>query len=458
MDEILFKILAFIVAVGLLVAVHEFGHFWVARKLGIKVLRFSIGFGRPLWRRQASPDAPEYVIAAIPLGGYVKMLDENEGPVAPEEAKRAFNRQPLWVRSAVVVAGPLFNFLFAIVAFWGVFVLGNTGIRPLVGDVQPNTPAQRAGLQTGDEILSVNGEVTPTWGDALEKIATESVGSAELRIKVRDADGVEQLHVMPSSDVGDLAETKDLMGHLGFDREHLPIPPILGEIKADEPAGTAGLRPGDQVVSADGKPITDWVSWVMYVRERPGKLIDLVIQRDGVEQKVELTPAPMAQDDGSVIGRIGAGVQAYELTDADRARFHVDYRLGLGEALPAAVAETAKYSALTLKVMWRIVTGQASIHNLSGPITIADAAGKTASIGFVYFLKFLAIVSISLGVLNLLPVPVLDGGHLLYFAIEGIKGSPLSESAMLQGQKIGLLLLLGLMSLAFYVDILRIMD
>ncbi len=458
MDDILFKILAFIVAVGVLVAIHEFGHFWVARKLGVKVLRFSIGFGRPLWRRQTSPDAPEYVIAAIPLGGYVKMLDENEGPVAPEEAKRAFNRQSLWVRSAVVVAGPLFNFLFAIVAFWGVMALGDTGLRPWIGAVEPNSPAQRAGLQVGDEIVSVNGEATPIWSSAIEKIATESVGAPELKIRVRDAAGNEQVRVMPSSDVGDLSQTKNLMAHLGLDREPYPVPAVFGEIIEGEVADQAGVRTGDRIVTVDGKPIEYWGKWVDYVQQRPGQAIDLVVDRDGASVSFELTPAPFAQKDGAVVGRIGARNERYQMTEAEEAHFHAEYRLGIGEAFPAAVAETGRYSLLTLKVMWRIVTGQASIHNLSGPITIADAAGKTASIGFVYFLKFLAIVSISLGVLNLLPVPVLDGGHLLYFAIEGIKGSPLSESAMLQGQKIGLLLLLGLMSLAFYVDILRIMD
>lgn len=454
MDDFLIKVLAFIVAVGLLVAVHEFGHFWVARRLGVRVLRFSIGFGRTLWRRQVAPDQPEYVIAAIPLGGYVKMLDEHEGPVPPAERHRAFNRQSLWVRSAVVVAGPLFNFLFAIVAFWGVLTLGETGLRPLIGDVAPGSAADRAALRSGDEIVAINGERTPTWSLALQELATASVADPELRISVRDASGQEQLRVMSSGEVGDLAERRDLLKHLGLEPERPEVPPVFGKIIAGEAAERAGLQTDDRILSADGDAIDDWGAWVKYVQARPGVTIDLLIERAGEQRRIELTPAPYAQDD-SVIGRIGASNQAVPgLLD----RYQVEYRMGAGEALPAAVAKTWEYSVLTLKVVWRVLTGEASIHNLSGPITIADAAGKTASIGFVYFLKFLAIVSISLGVLNLLPIPVLDGGHLLYFAIEAVKGSPLSETAMLQGQKIGLVMLLGLMTLAFYVDILRILD
>lgn len=454
MDGILFKILAFIVAVGLLVAVHEFGHFWVARRLGVKVLRFSIGFGRALWRRQSAPDQPEYVIAAIPLGGYVKMLDEHEGPVAPEERHRAFNRQSLMVRSAVVVAGPLFNFLFAIAAFWGVLVIGETGIRPLIGDIEPGKPAARAQLRAGDEIVAINGQSTPTWSLALQEFATASVGQPELRISVRDADGNDRVSVMPSSEVGDLAETPDLLAHLGLTPHRPAIPPVFGTILKGEAADLAGLQSGDRILSADGGPIAQWDHWVKYVQARPGVAIDLVIERSGDSLHISLTPAPHARND-EVIGRIGASNQPVPgLVE----RYQVEYQMGWAEALPAAVGRTWEYSVLTLKVIWRVLSGQASIHNLSGPITIADAAGKTASIGFVYFLKFLAIVSISLGVLNLLPIPVLDGGHLLYFAIEAVKGSPLSDAAMLHGQKIGLMLLLGLMTVAFYVDILRLLE
>ena len=344
MDDLLLKILAFIVAIGLLVAVHEFGHFWVARRLGVKVLRFSIGFGRPLWRRQSAPDEPEYVIAAIPLGGYVKMLDEHEGPVAPAELHRAFNRQSLWVRSAVVVAGPLFNFLFAILAFWGVLTLGETGIRPLIGEVTPDSPAQRAGLAGGDEILAINGQATPTWSLALQEMATGSVGEPQLEIRVRDAGGSEQLRVMASDEVGDLAQTRDLLGHLGMTPERPVVPPVVGQVLRGEQADLAGLRQGDRIVSADGEPVPDWSHWVDYVRARPGIAIDLRIVRDGQEQTIELTPAPHAGND-EVIGRIGA---SNEPVPGLMERYQVSYRMGWGEAFPAALARTWEYSVLSL--------------------------------------------------------------------------------------------------------------
>lgn len=454
MEDFLFKIAAFVVAIALLVAVHEFGHFWVARRLGVKVLRFSIGFGRPLWRRQSGPDAPEYVIAAIPLGGYVKMLDEREGPVPQEEMHRAFNRQSLWVRSAVVVAGPLFNFLFAIAAFWLVLVLGETGMRPLIGEVEPGGPAARAEFRPGDEIVAVNGQQTPTWSLALQELATASVGDPELRVAVRDSDGLSRLRVIPATDLGDLAKNRDLLAQLGLQPERPPFPAVFGTILSGEPAQEAGLQEGDRIVLADGESLTDWGQWVEYVQARPGVEIELLIERAGQTLPISVTPAPYVRND-EVIGRIGASNQpAPGLIE----RYRVEYRLGLWEALPAAVARTGEYSLLTLKVIARVLTGEASIHNLSGPIGIADAAGKTASIGAVYFLKFLAIVSISLGVLNLLPVPILDGGHLLYFLVEAVKGSPLSEETLAKGQAIGLVMLLGLMTLALYVDILRLLE
>ncbi len=453
MDNLLFTILAFVVAIGVLVAIHEFGHFWVARKLGVKVLRFSIGFGRPLWRHQRSPEDPEFVIAALPLGGYVKMLDEHEGPVPAGEAHQAFNRQPLWIRTSVVIAGPLFNFLFAIAAFWAVLTLGETGLRPVIGQVVADSPAGSAGLRAGDEIVSVNGQTTPTWSLAMQEIATSTVARPTLDIVVRDASGAERVGQLLSSDIGDLAEGEgNLLTRVGIEPERPAVPPVFGTIVDGEAADLAGLRSGDRIVSADGAPMPDWQSWVTYVQDRPGQLIELVVDRAGDRQAIGLTPAPLARDD-NVIGRIGASnAPAPEVLE----RYEVQHRLGVVEAVPAAVGKTFEYSILTLKVIWRILTGEASVHNLSGPITIADAAGKTASIGLVYFLKFLAIVSISLGVLNLLPVPMLDGGHLLYYAIEAVKGSPVSEAAMIQGQKIGLLVLIGLMSVAFYVDLVRV--
>jgi len=451
MEDIVIKVLSFLLAIGVLVAVHEFGHFWVARKLGIKVLRFSIGFGKPLWRWIGQQDGTEYVIAAIPLGGYVKMLDEREGEVDPEEAGRAFNRQSLKVRSAVVVAGPLFNFLFAIVAFWLVFMLGETGLRPLVGEVKQDSIAQEIGLRVGDELLSVDGEVTPSWSQVVTELAGASVSDRELLMTVRGVEGLERRVSMQTRRLGDLAETGDLLEYLGIKPDRPKVPPVFGEPMPDLPAEQAGIEAGDRILSADGQAIPHWAAWVEYVRARPSQPIDLELERSGTRLQVLLLPDSVKQGE-TTIGRIGVANQPVEgLWDG----YRVEYRLGPLESMGTAVSRTVEYSVLTLKVIWRILTGQASIHNLSGPFTIADAAGKTASYGLVYFLKFLAIVSISLGVLNLLPVPVLDGGHLLYFAMEAIRGGPLPESWLIEGQKIGLVLLAGLMGLAFYVDIQR---
>ena len=451
MEDIIVKLLSFLLAIGVLVSVHEFGHFWVARRLGIKVLRFSIGFGRPLWQWKGRQDDTEYVIAAIPLGGYVKMLDEREGEVDAEEVGRAFNRQSLVVRSAVVVAGPMFNFLFAIVAFWVVLMLGETGLRPLVGAVEPGSIAQHAGIQVGDELLEINGETTPTWGLAVQELASASVFGDVLDIAVRASDGTQRQYTVAANELGDLAETKDLLAHVGIKPERPTVPPVFGKLLAGEPAEQAGIISGDVILSADGEAIADWGSWVEYVQARPQQVIQLRIERAGRAMDILLVPAAL-QRAGKVIGRIGASNQPVEgLLE----RYRVEYRLGPLQAFTTAVSRTVEYSVLTFKVIWRILTGQASIQNLSGPFTIADAAGKTASYGLVYFLKFLAIVSISLGVLNLLPIPVLDGGHLVYFVIEAVRGGPVPESWMIQGQKIGLILLAGLMGLAFYVDIQR---
>lgn len=451
MESILIKILAFLVAIALLVAVHEFGHFWVARKLGVKVLRFSIGFGKPLWTKQGQVDNTEYVIAAIPLGGYVKMLDEREGDVDQNEAHRAFNRQPLWIRSAIVAAGPVFNFIFAIFAFWLVLINGETGLRPIVGEIADSSVASEARFNSGEEILSVNGAKTPTWSIVVQELAASAISGNETVIGVRDEAQFERERVIPAGAMGEIAETKDLLKHIGIDPYVPEVPAIIGELIDGEPAQQSGLQSGDKILSANSEAIGNWRDWVLFVQARPEQLIQLEISRNGQVMNLDLTPRSLAHGD-KVIGRIGATNQPVPgLVD----HYRVQYELGLFEAVPAAIERTWEYSVLTLKVIGRIISGHASVHNLSGPITIADAAGKTASIGFVQFFKFLAIVSVSLGVLNLLPIPVLDGGHLVYFAIEGLKGSPVSEEFMIQTQKIGMTILLGVMVLAFYVDFMR---
>lgn len=452
MEDFLYKALFFIIAVALLVAVHEFGHFWVARRLGIRVLRFSVGFGRPLWQRKAL-DGTEYVLAAIPLGGYVKMLDEREGPVPEQERHRAFNNKSLAVRTAVVAAGPAFNFLFAIAAFWLILVVGEVGTRPLVGAVAPSSIAAEAGFKAGDQITAINGEATPTWSQAFYSLTAGAVTDDAMRISVTDAQGLVGVREVPAGVLRDPAESQDLLGDLGITPERPQLPPVVDQVLAGEPAAQAGLQAGDRILRVDDEAVADWTDFAAYVRDRADKPIQVLVARDGVDRTLLLVPAAVTVGDKTV-GRIGAMVQRPEgLLE----RYQVTYSLPPLQALPVAMVRTWDFSVLTLKVMGRILTGQASVKNLSGPLTIADAAGKSASIGWLYFVKFLAVVSVSLGVLNLLPIPVLDGGHLLYFLIEGVRGKALSEAAMMQAQRVGLVLLLSLMLVAFYVDLNRFM-
>ena len=453
MGSFLFTILSFIVALGVLITVHEFGHFWVARKLGVKVLRFSIGFGKPLWSRTSPVDGVEYVVAAIPLGGYVKMLDEREEPVPEEELPRAFNRQSLPVRSAIVAAGPLFNFVFAILAFWVVFMAGETGLRPVVGEVKPDTPAYSAGFEPGDEILSVGEKKTPTWETAAFAILAAPTEKGDLPVQVRDPDGLERVCLLELDMLGDLSGQSDPMEAIGLLPRRPVIVPVIGELVPGEAAVEAGLQVGDRIVSVDGRPMEDWSDLVDYIQERPDQVLEFELERAGEHRRISLRTGARTRE-GKVIGFIGAAV---ERRDHALEEYQAVIRLGPVDAMAASLEKTWDFSWLLLKMVGRMLTGEASVNNIGGPISIAQSAGKTASYGLIYFLRFLAGVSISLAVLNLLPIPILDGGHLFFFAIEALKGSPLSERVQMEGQRIGLLLLLMLMGLAFYVDLSRLL-
>ncbi len=454
MTSFLYTVASFLVALGVLITVHEFGHFWVARRLGVKVLRFSIGFGKPLWKRTGRIDGTEYVLAALPLGGYVKMLDEREEPVAEAELHRAFNRKSLPVRSAIVAAGPIANFLFALFAYWLVFVSGETGLRPLVGKVAEGSVAAAAGFHPGDELMTVGGRATPTWETAVYAFLAESLDDdRDLAVRVRAEGEPERLLQLPSERMPGLAEDGRILESIGLSPLRPHVPPVIGELLPGEPAQRAGLLPGDEILRADGVPLTDWSAWVEYVQARPGKSIHIELLRDSATLALVITPARVLTDDGA-IGRIGASVQV----DPDLyAGYRTEVRYGPLQALGAAAQRSWDLSVLMLRMLGRMLIGEVSVKNLSGPITIADSAGKSASYGWAHFLKFLAVVSLSLGVLNLLPIPVLDGGHLLFFAIEAVKGSPLSERAMAHAQQFGLVILLALMSLAFYLDIVRLL-
>ncbi|MGR9052160.1 MAG: RIP metalloprotease RseP [Gammaproteobacteria bacterium] len=442
----------FIVAIGVLVSFHEFGHFWVARKTGVKVLRFSVGFGKVLWSYRRKPDDTEYVISAIPLGGYVKMVDEREGEVDPKDLPFAFNRQPLWARSAIVAAGPLFNLMLAVLLFWGVLMIGETGFRPIVGAIEAGTLAADAGLSEGEEISAVNGRVTVTWNEALESIfASAMEGNEAIDVTIKSGGDVQEVRKLyiPKA-LG--KEPEQLYEKLGLTPWLPKIKPVVGKILPGMAAEKAGLESGDLIVSADGDKIETWMQWVEYVQNHAGKTIDLDVERAGVRIELQIIPASVTEN-GATVGKIGAAVKVPE--DLLKS-LQVTHSLSPMPAFASALSRTWFYSAATLKMMGKMLIGEASVKNLSGPISIAQFAGLSADRGLVEFLSFLAKVSISLGVLNLLPIPVLDGGHLLFYAVEAVKGSPVPEKVQMLLQQIGIFLLLLLMFLAMFLDIERL--
>jgi len=450
--ETLHTLFYFIVAVGILVAFHEFGHFWVARKVGVKVLRFSIGFGKVLWSKQKNNQSTEYVLSAIPLGGYVKMVDEREGPVTSEDLPVSFNRQPLWARTAIVAAGPVFNLILAVALFWSVLVIGESGIKPILGKVEQGTLAAAAGFVEGDEIISVNDKPTPTWTQTLTTLIGAALeGEQEINVAVKNHDDLQAVKVLKFSEQ-DAENPEVLYQRLGFKAWAPQLKPTIGKVLPDSAAQSAGLKQGDLIVSADNVVIQDWQQWVDYVKTHPNMPINLLIERDGVRLPLSITPKAV-QVEQKTEGKIGASVQVPE--DLIKS-ITVEYALSPLEALPVAFETTYDYALTTLKMMGKMLVGRASVENLSGPISIAQYAGQSANMGLVPFLKFMALVSVSLGVLNLLPVPVLDGGHLLFFAIEGIKGSPVSEKIQLFFQQIGIALLVSLMVLAMFLDVQRL--
>lgn len=455
MFEILQSILAFIVALGVLITFHEFGHYWVAKKCDVKILRFAVGFGKPIWKKVSGPDKTEFVLAAIPLGGYVKMLDEREGSVQEHELKRAFNNKSLPQRFAIVFAGPLFNFIFAVVAYWLIFMIGVTGVKPIVGIVPGDTPAAASGIEEGDQITRIDNVETATWNSVIDNLIGKVVKGDVIELELQNATGKRRTVTLDLSQISiDEMAKGDLLRRLGLQPFRVPVPAVIGKIVPDKAAEAAGLQVNDKIIAIAGKSIEDWGSFVEIIQASANQTLSLELRRGDDYINIALTPGENTLEDGSVVGFVGAAPASFEL---DSSLVATESHSVIA-ALEKGIFKTAEMSMMTLRILGKILTGQASVKNLSGPISIAQYAGKTAQLGIVAFLGFLAIISISLGVLNLLPIPVLDGGHLFYYLIEAIKGSPVSDNMQLVGQQVGIVLLLGLMSLAFYNDILRLVE
>jgi regulator of sigma E protease len=451
--SLLHTIVAFIVALGVLIVVHEYGHYLAARLCGVKVLRFSVGFGRPLFARRLGKDQTEWVVAAIPFGGYVKMLDEREGVVAPHDLPRAFNRQGVARRFLIVIAGPVFNFLFAILVYAGLFMYGLPEARPVLGTPPAATLAASAGLAAGDTVQAVDGEKIATWQELRWRVLQAALQRHELRLQVVNAkghlvDATLDLRSYPADEV-----EGDALERIGLRLYRPALAPVLGQVISGGPAERAGLVAGDRVLEAAGRPVESWEALVAAIQAHPGKPLPLAIEREGTRRSIEVVPDSVAAGERR-IGRIGA---APHVPPAHAEKMLVRVRHGPLDSLWRAAVKTVDISVFSLKMLGKMLVGEVSWRHLSGPVTIADFAGQSAQMGWVSYVTFLSLISISLGVLNLLPIPLLDGGHLMYYLIEIIKGRPVSERAMELGQRVGLALLLVMMAFAFYNDLNRLL-
>jgi regulator of sigma E protease len=443
------KLLAFIVTLGVLVVFHELGHYLVARLAGVKVLRFSVGFGRIVWSRRYGPDGTEWALSAIPLGGYVKMVDEREGEVLPADLPRAFNRQSVWRRIAIVAAGPIANLALAVLLFAGIYVVGVPAQRPLLAPPPATSPAALAGLAGGDLVTALDGEAIGSWQDLRWRLLKAS-GSSSVRLEVQRDDGSTATRLLPLAALNAADWEANFMASLGL-RADLGSP-VVNETLPGKPAENAGIRPGDAILAIDGTAVRSPADAAAITNAHPGERITFTLRRDGAEFQSDVTPEPSEQNGR----RVGIAGMRLGVDPAAAERVAIIVRYGIGEALVQGAVKTWDLSVFTLKMLGRILTGDASLKNISGPLTMADFAGQSAQAGALTFIGYLALISISLGVLNLLPVPLLDGGHLMYYLAEIIKGSPVSDRVLEVGQRIGMAVLAMLMALALFNDISRL--
>lgn len=456
-------IVAFIVTIGTLVTIHEFGHFQVARWCGVKVLRFSIGFGKPLLQKAIGKEQTEFVLAAIPLGGFVKMLDERElkaereaNPQTPQidyseaDLKRAFNRQALWKRMLIVLAGPAANLLLAIAVYWLLFMQGVAGVKPIVGVIEPNSLAAKASFKTGELIQKINGETVKSWQDARWVLLDQSIAAKPIEIETL-SDNALVLHTLSFTGIDSNPEI-DVLKRLGIAEFEPVIPAVISDILPKSVAEKAGFKPDDSIISINAVPIKSWQEMVSVVKESPNKALNFEVLRQQNTIHIAATPEAV-QESGQSIGRLGASAKSRQ-EDIDKLLIQLNY--SPIKSAQQAVKKTWTTATFTLKMLYQMVLGKVSVKSLSGPVSIATYAGESANLGIKPFLEFLALVSISIGVLNLLPIPVLDGGHLMYYIVEIFKGSPVSEKTMLVGQKVGFGLLGLLMTIAIFNDFNRL--
>lgn len=451
-------LLSFILAISILVVIHEFGHFWVARRCGVKVLRFSVGFGKPLWS-YTDKLGTEFSIAPIPLGGYVKMLDQREGEVKPEELHQAFNQKTVWQRIAIASAGPIANFIFAILAYWSLFMMGVSGLVPVLGQVEENTPAYEQGLQHGDRIVAIADVAVDSFQEVSWQLISYIGETGQLAVTIEDDNRVQRNIIFPLDRWLSDQEAPDPMKALGFQPRQLAIEAIIGQVVEGGAAAKAGLIAGDKVVTIISAEtlveVTDWRDWVAVVRANPENILDLLVERDGNEIAIQLTPATKKIEDGKTIGYVGAGIDPSGIPEVPSG-WVAETKLGPIDSLVQATIKTQQLITFTLDSLWKMILGDLSVKNLSGPITIAKVADSSVSNGLQAFVGFLALLSVSLGVLNLLPIPVLDGGHIVFYGIEAVRGKALSERTQIMAVQVGMALLMSLMVIAFYNDISRL--